>query len=120
MSETKALIFEIQRMSTEDGPGIRTTVFFKQCPLTCKWCPNPESILKKPQLQWFNHKCIGCKTCVETCQNGVLSLEKEGLHIDRDKCQSCGDCARNASFSKYFNLKTSVPPSEELAIIFGV
>jgi len=94
MSETKALIFEIQRMSTEDGPGIRTTVFFKQCPLTCIWCHNPESILKKPQLQWFKHKCIGCKTCVEICQNDVLSLEKDGLHVDRNKCDSCGNCAK--------------------------
>jgi len=81
-------------MSTEDGPGIRTTVFFKQCPLTCIWCHNPESILKKPQLQWFKHKCIGCEICVKTCQNGVLSLQKDGLHIERDKCQSCGDCAK--------------------------
>jgi len=94
MSESKALLFEIQKMSTEDGPGIRTTVFFKQCPLTCIWCHNPESILKKPQLQWFKHKCIGCEICVKTCPNGVLSLEKDGLHIDRDKCQSCGDCAK--------------------------
>lgn len=94
MSETKALIFEIQRMSTEDGPGIRTTVFFKQCPLACIWCHNPESILKKPQLQWFKHKCIGCKTCVEICQNDVLSLEKDGLHVDRNKCDSCGNCAK--------------------------
>lgn len=93
MLESKALLFEIQKMSTEDGPGIRTTVFFKQCPLTCLWCHNPESILKKPQLQWFKHKCIGCEICVKTCQNGVLSLEKDGLHIDRDKCQSCGSCA---------------------------
>ena len=94
MSESKALVFEIQKMSTEDGPGIRTTVFFKQCPLTCIWCHNPESILKKPQLQWFKHKCIGCEICVKTCKNGVLSLEKDGLHIDREKCQSCGNCAK--------------------------
>ncbi len=94
MSESKALLFEIQKMSTEDGPGIRTTVFFKQCPLTCLWCHNPESILKKPQLQWFKHKCIGCEICVKTCPNEVLSLEKDGLHIDRDKCQSCGNCAK--------------------------
>ena len=94
MSDTKALLFEIQKMSTEDGPGIRTTVFFKQCPLTCIWCHNPESILKKPQLQWFKHKCIGCEICVKTCENGVLSLEKDGLHIDREKCQSCGNCAK--------------------------
>ncbi|MFX1274087.1 MAG: glycyl-radical enzyme activating protein [Promethearchaeota archaeon] len=93
MEENNACIFEVLRMSTEDGPGIRTTVFFQQCPLTCKWCHNPESISNKPQLQWFKHKCIGCKTCIETCQNEVLSLDKNGLQIDREKCKSCGQCA---------------------------
>ncbi|MBA7676695.1 4-hydroxyphenylacetate decarboxylase activating enzyme [subsurface metagenome] len=87
------LIFQIQKMSTEDGPGIRTTVFFKQCPLKCIWCHNPESILKKPQLEWFKHKCIGCKICIETCQQGALFLDEDGMHIDREKCNSCGDCS---------------------------
>ncbi|MBY9015401.1 MAG: glycyl-radical enzyme activating protein [Candidatus Lokiarchaeota archaeon] len=93
MAESKALIFQIQKMSTEDGPGIRTTVFFKQCPLKCIWCHNPESILKKKQLEWFKHKCIGCKICIETCQQDALSFEEEGMHIDRDKCDSCGLCS---------------------------
>jgi len=88
-----ALLFEIQKFSTEDGPGIRTTVFFKQCPLKCIWCHNPESILKKSQLEWFKHKCIGCKTCIETCQQKALSFDKNGLHIDREKCTDCGECA---------------------------
>lgn len=89
----KGLIFEIQKMSTEDGPGIRTTVFFKQCPLRCIWCHNPESILKKPQLEWLKHKCIGCRTCIETCQQNALSFFEEGLNINRNLCTSCGDCA---------------------------
>jgi len=93
MAESKALIFQIQKMSTEDGPGIRTTVFFKQCPLKCIWCHNPESILKKKQLEWFKHKCIGCKICIETCQQGALTLDEEGMHIDRNKCDSCGLCS---------------------------
>ncbi len=88
----KGIVFEIQRMSTEDGPGIRTTVFFKQCPLRCLWCHNPESILKKPQLQWLKHKCIGCKECIKACKQKALSLEKDGMHINREKCTSCGDC----------------------------
>ena len=94
MAESEALIFQIQKMSTEDGPGIRTTVFFKQCPLNCIWCHNPESILKKRQLEWFKHKCIGCKICIETCQQDALSLEEDGMHIDREKCNSCGDCSK--------------------------
>jgi pyruvate formate lyase activating enzyme len=89
----KGLIFEIQKMSTEDGPGIRTTVFFKQCPLKCTWCHNPESILKKKQLEWFEHKCIGCNTCIKTCEIGALHFEEDGLHIDREICTSCGKCS---------------------------
>jgi pyruvate formate lyase activating enzyme len=89
----KGLLFEIQKMSTEDGPGIRTTVFFKQCPLRCAWCHNPESILKKPQLEWFEHKCIGCKTCIEVCKLDALHFEEDGLHIDREKCNGCGECS---------------------------
>ena len=89
----KGLLFEIQKMSTEDGPGIRTTVFFKQCPLRCVWCHNPESILKEPQLEWFEHKCIGCKTCIEVCKLDALHFEEDGLHIDREKCNGCGGCS---------------------------
>ena len=94
MSESNsATIFQIQKFSTEDGPGIRTTVFFKQCPLKCVWCHNPESIPKESQLEWFKHKCIGCKTCIETCSEAALIFLEEGLEIDREKCTGCGDCA---------------------------
>lgn len=80
-------------MSTEDGPGIRTTVFFKQCPLRCKWCHNPESILKKKQLEWFEHKCIGCNTCIEICDIKALHFADDGLNINRELCTSCGKCS---------------------------
>ncbi len=88
----QGLIFEIQRFSTEDGPGIRTTVFMKQCPLKCLWCHNPESILKHQQLEWLKHKCIGCRTCIDTCQLNALFLDENGMKIDRNLCNSCGDC----------------------------
>ena len=88
----KGLVFEIQKMSTEDGPGIRTTVFMKHCPLKCVWCHNPESIPKTPLLEWLSHKCIGCKTCIETCKQGALEFTDEGLQINREKCISCGEC----------------------------
>ncbi|MFW9942517.1 MAG: glycyl-radical enzyme activating protein [Candidatus Thorarchaeota archaeon] len=89
----QGLIFNIQRMSTEDGPGIRTTVFFKQCPLRCVWCHNPESILKERQLEWFKHKCIGCNTCIDICKYKALSFNENGLKIDRNICISCGECS---------------------------
>ncbi|TFG04777.1 MAG: glycyl-radical enzyme activating protein, partial [Promethearchaeota archaeon] len=83
---------QIQKMSTEDGPGIRTTVFFKLCPLKCVWCHNPESISKEPSIQWFSTKCIGCKTCVEVCPQRAITLDKTGIHINRAKCKCCGTC----------------------------
>ena len=93
-SDTRdALVLEVQRMSTEDGPGIRTTVFLKGCCLKCSWCHNPESISPHPQAQWIGSRCIGCKTCLEVCPNGALSSEQDGILIDRSICQGCGSCA---------------------------
>ncbi len=85
-------ILHLQRLSTEDGPGLRTTVFFKGCPLHCDWCHNPESILSSLQTQWFSVRCIGCGTCVAACLNGCLSLTEDGLSIDREHCEVCGKC----------------------------
>ena len=86
-------ILHLQRLSTEDGPGIRTTVFFKGCPLHCAWCHNPESIAPGLQTQWFSVRCIGCKTCVETCPDGCLTMTADGLVMDRENCQACGECS---------------------------
>ena len=89
-----ATILEIQRMSTEDGPGIRTTVFFKGCPLKCRWCHNPESISPHPQLHWMENQCIGCKTCLSICPEGALAFTEKGNRIDRNRCTGCGLCAQ--------------------------
>ncbi|MBU2488606.1 MAG: glycyl-radical enzyme activating protein [Proteobacteria bacterium] len=87
------LVLEIQRMSTEDGPGIRTTVFFKGCPLTCAWCHNPESILARPQVQWVGSRCIRCLGCVSVCPEKALTAGDAGIEVDRDACKGCGTCA---------------------------
>lgn len=92
-SKPKARILEIQRMSTEDGPGIRTTVFFKGCSLKCKWCHNPESISMQPQVHWIDSRCLGCRTCIAVCPSSLLSLTKTGMKIDRSTCNGCGACA---------------------------
>ena len=67
----KALIADIQRCSVHDGPGIRTTVFFKGCPLNCRWCHNPECISHKPQVMFYPDKCIGCGMCDQGCYSGA-------------------------------------------------
>ncbi len=91
---TRGRVLELQRLSTEDGPGIRTTVFFKGCPLSCAWCHNPEAISAGLQTQWFAERCLGCRSCVDACRNGCLQMTDTGLVVDRARCQACGDCAR--------------------------
>lgn len=85
-----ANIVEIKRFAVHDGDGIRTTVFFKGCPLKCLWCHNPETLSSKRQLAFYGHKCIGCKKCAEVCDCHTFS---ENVHrIDRTKCTMCGNC----------------------------
>ena len=97
MSETTTVltgtIFNIQRFSIHDGPGIRTTVFFKGCSLRCFWCHNPEGLHLKPEIQFFSARCIGCGECVRTCPEGAQELLKDGTRIfHRDLCTVCGKC----------------------------
>lgn len=91
--EPEGNILEIQRLSTEDGPGIRTTIFFKGCSLKCAWCHNPESISPRPQVHWIQNRCIDCGTCSDVCSKGALSRSVAGLEINRQACTGCGECA---------------------------
>ncbi len=103
----KGLVLEIQRMSTEDGPGIRTTVFFKGCTLACAWCHNPESISPRPEVQWVGSRCIGCHTCVSACPKKALAAGPDGIEIDRDRCDGCGTCAHECPSTALELLGTS-------------
>jgi glycyl-radical enzyme activating protein len=87
------VIFDIQKFSINDGPGIRTTVFFKGCPLKCPWCSNPESQNTDPELLYFDNLCKRCYRCVEICPNRATAIAPDGsLSIDREKCKACGAC----------------------------
>jgi pyruvate formate lyase activating enzyme len=92
--ERGGLVLNVQRLSTEDGPGISSTVFLKTCPLSCRWCHNPESISGTPQAQWFSTRCIGCAGCVKACPRGCIVFEAgRGVRLDRACCDGCGACA---------------------------
>lgn len=91
----KGRIFQIQRFSIQDGPGIRTTVFLKGCPLHCLWCHNPESRSPRHQLFFSPAQCIGCGACIECCPQHAHQME-DGVHVlDREACVVCGACAEH-------------------------
>ena len=86
-------VFDIQRYSVNDGPGIRTTVFLKGCPLGCLWCDNPESQYKLPELLYLPSLCVNCQRCVAVCEFGATTVGPDGnIQIDRSLCQVCGKC----------------------------
>ena len=92
-------VFDIQRFSIHDGPGIRTTVFLKGCPLRCLWCHNPEGMNPSPVISFLPEKCLGCGECVRACPHGAHKLEASGTngstvtHVyDRERCAACGKC----------------------------
>ena len=96
----RVLVGSLQKFSVEDGPGIRTTIFFKGCPLDCKWCHNPELIDERQQLIKSQNNCIGCGHCVKACPQDAISISaEEGVIIDRTKCDLCLVCA-NECYAK--------------------
>jgi pyruvate formate lyase activating enzyme len=104
MAIKKGIIFEIKKFAIDDGPGIRTTIFLKGCPLRCWWCHNPEGQLLEPELMYRKNKCIKCGECVRNCSRQALSLNANELSINRQNCNLCGNCAQKC-------------PTEALAIV---
>lgn len=92
LGPTSGLIFNIMRYSTKDGPGLRTTVFLKGCPLTCRWCHNPESQRLVPEVVFRSNRCIRCESCGEVCPNQGLELPEGQPLVHLERCTACGAC----------------------------
>lgn len=90
----KGYISDYKRMSVHDGPGIRTTLFLKGCPLRCRWCHNPENLRMTPTLSYTQKLCVGCGACAAVCERGVHRLDALAHHIDFARCTACGACVK--------------------------
>ena len=110
---TKGIVFDIKGFAVHDGPGIRTTVFLKGCPLRCDWCHNPESQSGKPVLAQFARNCICCGRCLLRCPNGALSQGETQIFIDRALCVGCGTCAQTC-YAEALVLRGKVMTVEEV------
>lgn len=114
MKEIKGLVSGIKRMEIHDGEGLRTTVFFKGCPLECIWCHNPESIGYKKQTAFFTDKCIGCGSCYTACKNGAVKI---GGGIEFEKCVGCGECAEICPTEALTHYGREYTPSELVSVL---
>lgn len=92
--EPTGIVFNVQKFSIHDGPGVRTTVFLKGCPLRCQWCANPESQLPGVQITYDEKKCLHCGTCVRVCPEGALSVIERRVRVDFRRCDGCLACTR--------------------------
>lgn len=94
----RGIVFNIERFATEDGPGIRTVVFLKGCPLRCLWCANPESQRLQPDILTYAHKCTGCGRCIAGCPDGALRAGGAGILWDASRCTACGACEESCLY----------------------
>ncbi|HUU05514.1 MAG TPA: glycyl-radical enzyme activating protein [Patescibacteria group bacterium] len=92
--QTKGTIFSIKKFAIHDGPGIRSTIFFKGCPLSCLWCHNPEGISPEPEIMVFANRCLkDCRDCLGACPKKAIGKKGRLIVVDRSKCDGCGLCA---------------------------
>jgi glycyl-radical enzyme activating protein len=106
-------VFNIQRFSIHDGPGIRTSVFLKGCNLRCLWCHNPESRSPQQEIQYFPQKCVLCHKCIDSCPEGAHYIDEHGVKIfDRTRCTLCGICVENCMYDALVFVYKFMEPEE--------
>lgn len=113
LDHEQLLVFDMQRFCLHDGPGIRTVVFLKGCPLRCRWCQNPESVEGRVELAFYGSRCLGCGACVAVCPSGALADGPGGL--DRSRCARCGLCAQGCGAEALRLVGWRATPAELLA-----
>jgi len=112
---TQGRVFDIQRFSLHDGPGLRTNVFLKGCNLNCQWCSNPESHSLLPEIAFFERGCFLCGDCIPACAAGAIQMQGERLTWDRSKCNQCFDCAEICSSHAFSIIGKEMTAGEVIA-----
>jgi len=92
MPEIKGTVFDVERFAVHDGPGIRTIVFMKGCPLRCLWCHNPEGLSRELEVIWYENRCIGCNQCLKICPADAVTLAEGKRTVNKEACTLCGKC----------------------------
>lgn len=114
LAQARGIIFDIQRYSLHDGPGLRTNVFFKGCSLACEWCSNPESRQGRPEIAFFAQNCFECGDCVVVCAAEAVAQTAEGLRWDSQRCDRCGKCVQVCASGAFQMIGREVSAGEVL------